>query len=569
MPYLKGDAVDDPNRVMFWRCAGNWAVRKGDWKLESPYTGFSGDFLHNIALDPDENYFAYFNERPDIVADLRRETTFWEAQMAKAKWGPLGTLNQNVFDHFVFRTDQANPTNWNAASAWTQAGTASVKTMNPGDAYPNAILEFAVRDDADYVATNNMTRWTKLAFMLNQLQLTGTLTSATDRQATINGNKVLFVRSLSGELPSIRLDATSSTSAKFTFQIDNELQLLHDLEITGNGTQNFVINGAIRDYYEAKQPEVFDAHNVRKSGTSSVTLSGINTFTGKLTVEQGSVTVDGPSAAINGAQGIDVQSAGLFRLQSGTVAVNWINNANGGLFQFNGGLLKVVNFQGNLVNLGGTYSPGASPAVSTVSGNFSQQVGTTVIEIGGTAVGAQYDSLVIGGAAHLGSTLDVDLLNGYSPTAGNAFQVITAVGGVNGNFNETLLPALSGGLFWNVLYGAQSVILAVAPTNSLATIPGDFNLNGTVDAADYTVWRNYLGTSFADADANFDGQVTAADFGIWKSNFGISLVSGGFAAIAIESVPEPTTATLLSLGLVGGLGLTRSRSRRGLRHFIR
>jgi hypothetical protein len=113
------------------------------------------------------------------------------------------------------------------------------------------------------------------------------------------------------------------------------------------------------------------------------------------------------------------------------------------------------------------------------------------------------------------------------------------------------------------------VILAVAPTNSLATIPGDFNLNGTVDAADYTVWRNYLGTSFADADANFDGQVTAADFGIWKSNFGISLVSGGFAAIAIESVPEPTTATLLSLGLVGGLGLTRSRSRRGLRHFIR
>jgi len=566
MPYLKGDAVDDPNRVRFWRSFDKFAVRKGDWKLESPYTNAPHPFLHNIAEDSDENDYSQRATHHDIEADLWRELTYWEAQMAKPKWGSLGAENQNLFDHFVFRTDQADLTNWSAASAWKQAGTATSATMNPRDAYPNAILEFSVRDDADYVATNDMTRSTKKSFMLNQLQLTGNLSSATDRQATIDGNEVLFVRSLDGELPSIRLDATSSTTARFTFRIDNELQLLHDLEITGNGTQNFVINGAIRDYYEVLQPEVFEAHSVRKSGASSVTLSGINTFSGNLTVEQGSVILNGPSAAIDGAQGIDVKGAGLFTLESGTVAVNWINNVNGGLFQFNGGLLKVVNFQGNLVNSGGTYSPGASPAVSTITSNFSQQAGTTVIEIGGVAVGSQYDSLVVGGAAYLGSNLDVELLDAYAPTAGHAFQVITAEGGIIGSFAETMLPALSDGLFWNVLYGANSVILAVAPTSSLSTIPGDFNQNGTVDAADYTVWRNYLGTNFADADADFDGQVTAADYGIWKSNFGFSLVGSGFAAIALQNVPEPVAATLLTIGLVSGLGLVQRRSNHARRH---
>lgn len=55
MPYLAGDATDDPTKTRFWRSLDKWAVRKGDWKLESPYVGFTGVFLHNIATDPDEN----------------------------------------------------------------------------------------------------------------------------------------------------------------------------------------------------------------------------------------------------------------------------------------------------------------------------------------------------------------------------------------------------------------------------------------------------------------------------------------------------------------------------------
>ncbi|MEX2091261.1 MAG: dockerin type I domain-containing protein, partial [Pirellulales bacterium] len=57
-----------------------------------------------------------------------------------------------------------------------------------------------------------------------------------------------------------------------------------------------------------------------------------------------------------------------------------------------------------------------------------------------------------------------------------------------------------------------------------AAQPADFNGNGTVDAADYTAWRDNLGlmdtATQADGDANGDGDVTAADYTAWKAAFG-------------------------------------------------
>ncbi len=50
----------------------------------------------------------------------------------------------------------------------------------------------------------------------------------------------------------------------------------------------------------------------------------------------------------------------------------------------------------------------------------------------------------------------------------------------------------------------------------------DFNLDGTVDAADYTVWRDSLGASSTNpsGDANGDGTVDVADYVEWRSQFG-------------------------------------------------
>ncbi|MEX2091931.1 MAG: LamG-like jellyroll fold domain-containing protein, partial [Pirellulales bacterium] len=54
-------------------------------------------------------------------------------------------------------------------------------------------------------------------------------------------------------------------------------------------------------------------------------------------------------------------------------------------------------------------------------------------------------------------------------------------------------------------------------------IVGDYNQDGIVDAADYTVWRNSMGqevSAYHGADGNGSGDVDAGDYQVWKSNFG-------------------------------------------------
>jgi glycosidase len=80
--------------------------------------------------------------------------------------------------------------------------------------------------------------------------------------------------------------------------------------------------------------------------------------------------------------------------------------------------------------------------------------------------------------------------------------------------------------------------------NSGLHIPGDFNSNGVVDAADYIVWR--------EEPANY----TAADFANWRAHFGATSASasGGGASSA---VPEPQALALLILASLGAVVAAR------------
>jgi hypothetical protein len=78
-------------------------------------------------------------------------------------------------------------------------------------------------------------------------------------------------------------------------------------------------------------------------------------------------------------------------------------------------------------------------------------------------------------------------------------------------------------------------------------LSGDYNGDSTVDAADYTVWRDALGTSIAAADGDGDGMVDHDDYVIWKWSFGNSAEGGGAVS---KHVPEPSAATLLLMCIV-------------------
>ncbi|HEY4235227.1 MAG TPA: SUMF1/EgtB/PvdO family nonheme iron enzyme [Lacipirellulaceae bacterium] len=96
--------------------------------------------------------------------------------------------------------------------------------------------------------------------------------------------------------------------------------------------------------------------------------------------------------------------------------------------------------------------------------------------------------------------------------------------------------------------GFRVATLAVA-----CSIAGDYNCNGAVDAPDYTVWRDTLGSTI-DLRANGDntgmsaGTIDQADFNVWKANFGIHAGSGS-GANRNAVVPEPATILLLVAGL--------------------
>ncbi len=86
------------------------------------------------------------------------------------------------------------------------------------------------------------------------------------------------------------------------------------------------------------------------------------------------------------------------------------------------------------------------------------------------------------------------------------------------------------------------------------SLPGDFNDDGKVNAADYTVWRNYLGTNF-DLNGNGDetdssaGVVDRADYDLWKLHYGEHNPGTGTANLS-SSVPEPSTTTMATVIVV-------------------
>ena len=87
-----------------------------------------------------------------------------------------------------------------------------------------------------------------------------------------------------------------------------------------------------------------------------------------------------------------------------------------------------------------------------------------------------------------------------------------------------------------------------------ASLHGDYNNNGTVDAADYVVWRDQLNQNVMIPNDSTPGSVTQADYSVWRSHFG---QQPGLGTIAVP-VPEPSnTLSLLAVTASCAAGVRR------------
>jgi hypothetical protein len=80
--------------------------------------------------------------------------------------------------------------------------------------------------------------------------------------------------------------------------------------------------------------------------------------------------------------------------------------------------------------------------------------------------------------------------------------------------------------------------LSIAP----AQPPGDFNQDGTVDAADYVVWRKGLGTDYTQDDHN-----------LWRAHYGGAAAGSGAtltSAKPLPAVPEPLPTSFVLHGVI-------------------
>jgi hypothetical protein len=104
--------------------------------------------------------------------------------------------------------------------------------------------------------------------------------------------------------------------------------------------------------------------------------------------------------------------------------------------------------------------------------------------------------------------------------------------------------------------------LIIDYTVSTPGVPGDYSGDGTVDAADYTVWRDNLDGDAAalavgSRDPGNSGVVNNTDYEFWKSKFGGG--SGGASSLSGAAVPEPSTIALTLL-VIAVLRMKRRRA---------
>jgi len=89
---------------------------------------------------------------------------------------------------------------------------------------------------------------------------------------------------------------------------------------------------------------------------------------------------------------------------------------------------------------------------------------------------------------------------------------------------------------------------------AVAGVPGDYNNNGTVDAADYVLWRK---GGPLENEVVTPGAATPEDYTEWRARFGNTSGAGSAGALATAPVPEPAAFGLVIVGLLAGTALRR------------
>lgn len=184
-----------------------------------------------------------------------------------------------------------------------------------------------------------------------------------------------------------------------------------------------------------------------------------------------------------------------------------------------------------------------------MTGDYSINAGSLAVEIGGLTPGTEHDQVVVTGATNLlGGSLDVSLINAFTPGVGDSFDILNW-GSLSGIFVSLNLPTLGGGLDWDtsnlLIDGTLSVV-------SLALI-GDLDGDGFVGLSDIDIilgnWNQAVppGNPLADVSGPGgvpDGFICLDDLDVVLGNWNTGTPPSNTA-----NIPEPTSLALIAVGV--------------------
>jgi hypothetical protein len=265
--------------------------------------------------------------------------------------------------------------------------------------------------------------------------------------------------------PFLNFSGTTLTGGTYlvagTLQFDNANIVTNAANITLTGSSSQIIDQSSRNAL---------ASFATNASSGSFTLSGGQVFAAGAFSNAGRTTISKGSTFTAGGSGY-TQTGGTTRVD-GTLATSGLTSFRSGeLLLVSAGPIDIqggsVFGTGNLsasVNSSGVITPadsGAKTGVLTITGAYTQNpAGALDINIAGTTPGKQFDRLAVTGTASLSGTLNIGLLNGFVPTVGSVFGILTA-SSVSGRFATVHGASINSSEHFVVKYNANNVTLHV------------------------------------------------------------------------------------------------------------